>query len=231
VGAFLASIVFSVLPEFSRRRLFSSTDVNAKHGAIVSGVVQMFGCLGLIWLRYPAYIHGRMAATEALVTAKTGGDKMMLGIADFSVGFLGLWEFLFQPLNLLLFYFALEGIVRVFAAVATSEMVPSLPLQIIGWFHQRARAGANERAMGPRVVDVVTAGDGIRCDLRIESCRPKDDWHELMTVSFNDELFEISEQMEATQPRPWIYLLRKVPAGKVIRGIRSYDPSEVLQKR
>jgi hypothetical protein len=49
-----------------------------------------------------------------------------------------------------------------------------------------------------------------------------------MTVSYRDELYEIIGEAHAAKPRPWIYLLRKKPEGKVVRGLHVYAADELL---
>ena len=66
-------------------------------------------------------------------------------------------------------------------------------------------------------------------DLRVDSCRPKP-WTQLITIRYNDELFVLNKEMSGHAPRPYVYMLKKLPAGQMVRGLRDYDPAETLQK-
>jgi len=50
----------------------------------------------------------------------------------------------------------------------------------------------------------------------------------MITVAYQDELYEVAAAQEGHPPRPFVYLLRKKPDHKVIRGIHHYDPEEAL---
>ena len=93
-----------------------------------------------------------------------------------------------------------EGGVRIFASVANSEVLPTLPLQLVAWAHDYGSYRYQERAMGPRVTDVVLPGVPGQYDLRIESCRPKQ-WNSLTTIGWNDEFYELEREEQAPPPR------------------------------
>jgi hypothetical protein len=80
------------------------------------------------------------------------------------------------------------------------------------------------------VADEVTrVTDTQDVDLVIASCRPKKEWHKLTSVAYQDEFFEIMDLQEGSPPRIFVYVLRKSPEGRVLRGIHHYDPEEVLR--
>ena len=224
----LLSIAASLFPKRYRGRWFPDASLDVKRGAILSGVAEVLLPGFTLWLRYPPFIHALMAESAAQVAAHTAGDRLSVGISDFSVGMLGLWVYIFKPLNLLLIYLALEGGLRLMAAVATSEVVPSLPLQILGWLHLLGKAAGHEIALGERVPDVVIPMEG-KFALCIQSCRPKE-WTQLTTVRYQDSLFELAEEQQGEEPRRFVYFLRSAPQHKVVRGLHHYDPEEVLHK-
>ncbi len=224
----LLGIFASLLPRSYRGRYLNDANVDIKRGAVLSGAAEFFLTSVALWFRYPVFIHRRMAESASAVAARYGSDKLVAGFSDLGSGVLGLVEYLLQPLSLLLIYFLLEAVVRLFAAVVSDEIVPSLPLQAVAWLHG-AGARRQEITLGVRVIDLVQPGDEREYDLRIASCRPKD-WDQLLTISYNDQLYELSRELSGAPPRRFVYLLRKAPAGKVIRGLRHYDPAEVLGK-
>ena len=69
------------------------------------------------------------------------------------------------------------------------------------------------------------------CDLRILTCRLRPNWNHLMTISYQDELYEIVRQEQGTKPRQFRYLLRRKPEGKVVRGLHHYSPDELLPRK
>ncbi len=221
-------IFATLVPQRYRPRVLGDANVSIRRSAMVSGIVQMVVCSGVLWARYPAFIRHRMQeAADTVIRA--GGDRTAVAVSDFSIGVLGAVEYLIQPLTLMIFYFALEGTLRLVAPVATNEVVPTLPLQIVAWIHPVLSTRWQERAMGPRVADIVQAGSGSDYCLRIESCRPKD-WTPLSTINYEERFYELMRKEDGPPPRRFVYLLRKMPPGKVIRGLHRYHPDEILQE-
>jgi hypothetical protein len=227
--AFLLSIVFSVVPLRYRQWALADPDLNVKRGALFSGGVEFAGCALLLWLRYRPYVQRRMAEAAAEVAKVHGDDRITQGVAAFSSSGLALFEYIVQPLSLLLLYFVIEGLARLTAAVVTGEVLPSLPLQLIAWAHRLGEGWKQERDLGPRVVDTVAPGDAADHDLRIESSRPKP-WNQLSTISYNGQLYELARELAGQPPRKFVYLLRKAPESKLVRGLHHYSPDESLQK-
>ncbi len=225
--SFLLSVVFSVVPARYRRRFLVDPDLNVQRGALVSGVVETVGCALALWLRYPPYVQGRMAEAGAAVAKAGGSDNISQGVAAYSTAGLSLFEYIVQPVSLMLVFFFLEGMARLTAAVVTGEVLPTLPLQLIAWAHRFGEDWKQERDLGPRIVDTVAPG-AADYDLRIESCRPKP-WNPLTTISYNDQLYEVTRELTGSPPRRFVYLLRNAPESKLVRGLHHYDPEETLQ--
>ena len=225
---FLLSVVFSVVPPRYRGRFLADPDLNVQRGALVSGILETVGCALLLWLRYPPYLQRRMAEAAAAVAKAGGSDNISQGVAAYSTAGLSLFEYIVQPVSLLLVFFLLEGMARLTAAVVTGEVLPTLPLQLIAWAHRGGKAWKQERDLGPRIADTVLPGAHDH-DLRIESCRPKP-WNTLTTISYNDQLYEVAREFAGSPPRRFVYLLRKAPESKLVRGLHHYSPEETLQK-
>lgn len=77
------------------------------------------------------------------------------------------------------------------------------------------------------MVDTVAPGESADHDLRVESSRPKP-WNQLTTISHNDQLYEVARELTGQPPRRFVYLLRKAPESKVVRGLYHYSPDETL---
>jgi len=136
-------------------------------------------------------------------------------------------DFCFRITTILFAFFLLEGVVRVIAAVAGRETVPSLPIKLLEYAHAQLSADQKERSMGARLRDDVII-DPTGQSVRICSCRPKQ-WTQLTTISHEGQFYELETEQKAPAPRPFVYVLRKKPPTAVIRGIYAYSPDEALE--
>jgi len=225
----LLSIVASLIPERYRYRWFSDAEVSVKRGTILSGWLQFAVAGAVLWFRYPAFLHSREQMMIDQVRAQGGADHIREGFAVFAVGPLATFEYAVLPLSLLMLYLAAEGLVRLAAATVTGEVLPNAILVIVAGLHRLAGAQVVEIKMGPRVADALTPGVSPEFDLRVDTCRPKR-WTKVTTIAYNDELYEVAKEFTGMPPRPYIYLLKRMPGGKVVRGIYHYDPNETLSK-
>jgi hypothetical protein len=228
LGRFLLGMVVSYFPARFRRKLGFLEIGDLRTPALISGLIQFVGLLILIILRYPAYVKSHMAVTgmerAQLGAMEKGGEAAVMGFGVFL-----LMAYLAHPLTLLLGYFCVEGFVRFLAALVSGEVVPTLPLVGVAWAQGRTQEAAAEKALGPRIEDLVQRGDGTLYDLLIASCRPKEGWDHLMAISYQDKLYEVTRREEGNPPRRFLYHLRRKPEGKVVRGLHHYDPAEALR--
>ena len=231
---FIAAMVGSLLPRQYRSRWAWASDASLRGPTIASGLAEVAICLGLIIARYFWFFQWRLGTISA-AALKKGGDAadQALGSmgAAFGMGFTTLVEYIFSPLTLLLIYFTIEGVLRLFAALVVDECVGTMPLTLVAWGLDRAGAARKERLLGARVPDEVQPCVGIAYDLVIASCRPKKNWDRLMTIEYQDQLYELFEKKKGFPPRPHIYQLRKHPPGKVIRGLHHYHREEALTEK
>jgi hypothetical protein len=213
---FLISQFESLWPERYRREFEVSPA-----SAMTSGILQFLICLGLFIYRYLALASNEVfgGTTTALKAMEVAGDSAVAGSGIFV-----LMQYVIQPLTLVLVYFALEGLIRFTAAFVTGEIVPTVPLAVVAWLHGRVDEARAERALGERVPDAVEAVDSPDIQLRIRSCRPKESWDHLMTIFYQDEMYEVAEEERGNLPRRFVYLLRRKPNHKVVRGTYHYDP-------
>ncbi|MGH9669128.1 MAG: hypothetical protein ACRD3A_03345 [Terriglobales bacterium] len=221
-------MVVSYLPDRYRRKLGFLDIGDMRTPALISGMLQILACFVLIVLLYPAFVN-RVMAGQSMEKAQLGAMEKGGETAVMGFGLVLLAAYLVHPVTLLLEYFLLEGFVRALAALVTGEVVPTLPLVGLAWALGRTQAAAAEKALGPRIVDLVQPGDGSLYDLLIASCRPKEGWDHLMTVSYQEKLYEVTHHEEGNRPRRFLYHLRRKPEGKVVRGLYHYDPAEVLR--
>ena len=220
-----SAILLSFLPKRYREHF---THFAIPDGAVViSGFLQAFLSLGLLIADYHAFMTARLAAIPVEIAEKVaekGGESAIMGFGGFFM-----MEYMLRATTILLLYFLLEGLVRVIAAIAASEAVPTLPLKLVEVADAHLSAKNHERKMGARIRDEVQL-DANGQDLQIASCRPKP-WTRLTAISHEGQFYELVLESKATAPRPFVYILRKKPPTAVIRGIYAYDPDEVLQQK
>lgn len=226
---FLLGLAVVLLPERFRRKWLPQWQGNLRASAVVSGVAQVLAALGLLIVRYPGFINEQVAQIDVRVIngmAEKAGDTAVRGI-----GIILLAAYVLLPVSILLIYFAFEGVVRLVAAVTTSEVVGTLPLALADIAGQKWKAYYAEKKQGPRVPDLVGVPemDGRGYDLSIASCREKTGWDHLMTISYEETLYEVADYVEGDEPRKHVYLLRRAPLHKVVRGLHHYDPEEVME--
>lgn len=215
------SVLASFLPQPWRRAIAVSPLSSG-----ISGIAQLLVCLGALISRYFTFMHVRTFAdpNTMLKAAEKGGEAMIMGS-----GLLLAIGYLIQPLTIVLCYFALEGTLRFVAALISQEIAPTLPLYLLWVAQQKLHRVHRERVMGERIVDDVRFVESSPCCLRIASCRPKETWTQLTTIAYQDQMYELVAAQEGNPPRPFVYLLRRKPEHKVIRGIHYYDPEEALE--
>lgn len=214
-----------LLPESYRRRLGGRWDINWTRAALLSGFAQVWVAILLLALRYLDFIRSIIQRYGDTMVEATG-NKETLERALNTLGPMAWLEYLLQPLTLLLIYFFVEGTVRLLVAVSTGEAVGSLPLYLLELGRTRAVEVKRERALEPLIADEVTrSAPG---ELRIASCRPRDAWDQLTTIEYEGEFYELAETLAGRPPRPYVYRLRPIPPGKVIRGLHHYHPEELL---
>ena len=228
LAGLLGGALLALLPARYRRR-FAESDLDVEHGAFLGAVAQLVLCLGFFIYGYLHFLQQHMGDLATTLIKHGAEEAMASEGVQFGAGFLTLGEYMIRPTTWLLAYFALEGLLRALGAAITGEIIPTLPLALVGWVHTRRDARRAERTLGPRVADEVEAATAYSpWDLRIRSCRPKP-WTALTTISYEDQLYELAAVEPSDPPRRFVYLLRKKPEGKVIRGLHHYRPEETLE--
>ena len=139
--------------------------------------------------------------------------------------------YMFHPFSLIAFYLVGEGILRSWAAFFTDEVIPSFPIKILVLMHDRRKSQRQRASLGPSVSDLLERVQGQEYELRISSQSPKDGWRVSVTVSIDGEFHEVVRADTHDGDRPFVYLLRRLPSGSVIRGAYRYAaPSHVETK-
>lgn len=228
---FLSGIVLSFLPKRYREWFPESMRWNLRLGAVLSGLVQCLGCLLIFSVRYLSFLQHRVGTLGGSAIARGAEEALGAPAVQYGMGYVSMVEYVFHPLSLLLIYFTLEGALRFYAAAITEEIVATLPLHIVAWAQERLGQVRAERALGPRVADIVQQVYSGDYDLRIFSCRPKRNWDRLITVSYEGQLYAVAGEQQGKPPYRFIYHLQKTRFGWIVRNIHHYDPQEVLLEK
>lgn len=216
---FLAGIVMSLLPRDWWLGWQPESTVHFRWATMLSGTLQFLG-----FLLVSATLYFQFLGEHSRIYGGGARGAMVLLFATL--------EYLIYPQHLALGYLAGEGVVRALGAFATGDLLPSLPLWLTARVQRRLQAKAAEVALGPRVPDTVEQVEGLPYELRIASCRLKEKWKDkLLTISYEDQFYEVFREERDRPPRQFVYLLRRAPEGKVIRGHHHYRPDEPLLEK
>jgi hypothetical protein len=164
-----------------------------------------------------------------------GTATIISGVAEMFAGLnmIGIY-FTFQVSPVLLWvaaYFLCDGAWRALNAKIHGESAGT----VLFVFADEAIHAARQTAWKlthPIVSDLVTLDD-LREDwqLKIEAARSKRHWETGKLVHFNDQrYFRIESSIQMGGSRPFLYLLRSLPAGVPGHGVLKYSPVPAPQK-
>lgn len=131
---YIFGMLVSLLPE--RCRGWYASDADLCSAAMASGIVQYFGSLLILFTRYVFFMQRMVEHLGGAAVARGREEVLGAPAVQYGMGFVILTQFLLHPATLLLFYMALEGLVR-FAAAATREVLGTLPLCLAARMFQR----------------------------------------------------------------------------------------------
>jgi hypothetical protein len=247
---YLLGPFISVLPRRWRESLFSFVLSQWRTAAEISGIAESLGAL--VALSY-WYMHAMTAwAGNAVASALIG--KLGPGVTTEAIGTVAFSVWVTHPLTLLLAYAGIEGAFRFCAAAFSDQILGTLPLFLLdkavracfrGRRHQGAGANApsegnlssaigavRERVMVARLPAVADELWFRKSDsdeiLKIRSSRRKDDWTPPKVVRHQDVYYRLESVSMATAPRPFQYVLRRLPAGVPGRTVLLYSPTNAV---
>ncbi|HKF21860.1 MAG TPA: hypothetical protein VKE93_09835 [Candidatus Angelobacter sp.] len=188
--------------------------------AVLTGALQAFLFFKLFLAGYLSFLALRIRQLEGPFQRMNQTTQAWFMVV-LSVEYL-----LFHPLGLACAYLSLEGLIRFIGGVATSEVVPSLPVVLVFKINDYVRRRKERRAVEPSAAipdsfEVLADGE---C-LRVAAARPKPHWNISLTIGIRGECYEVEREERGTAPRVYVYILRRAPIGKALRGYEEYDPA------
>lgn len=214
---FLCGVGLAFLPPRYRR------DRRLKFEALTGALVQGLGAMTFLAYRFMIFAWMR----AGIIGDPTDTPSNMPEVnANYGTGVFAMAEFIMHPLNMLLLYLVYEAVVRFAGAYISDQVLGSLPMYFVGWFHGLFDKGAHRYYMGARVVDeVVRKGD----DLVVHSSRPKLHWNPYMTIEYEGEFYQLVKEEPSDRSRRFTYYLRKNPVGRIVVTIDHYEIDGVLK--
>lgn len=122
---------------------------------------------------------------------------------------------------------ALRGAVPFIGGLVTAEIVPSLLVFLFFKLSASTSHSIRKQRVGAPVTDAVEWLPDIR--IRIAAAALKAGWNSSVTIGMNGQWFEVEREEHAQPPRPYVYVLRPAPPGKILRGYQEYPAAAALE--
>lgn len=244
---FLLGPFLSLLPTRWRKALPFYDAVHWHSSAILSGLAESVIALGglLYWYSYSVTTWVSRALDNAL--AKSAPT----GITDHEIGFAALLVWATHPLTWTIAFFGIEGMARLCAALADS-VLGLFPLYLLEKIYSKIfRSGdprpvravkfsqshvssyvitMREKVMSARLSQVpdehCTRKNTAEEVLVIRAWRAKPDWNPPRVVRYEDRYYRLEDCARGSEPRPYVYKLRRLATGVPGRTVLIYSPDE-----
>lgn len=241
---YLLGPLLSLLPETWRESLPFSKAINWPAAATASGFLQLGASIVALAQWYWYSMTSWISHALDVALAKD------LKVTDHDIGITALILWATHPLTWALGYCAVEGAVRLCAAAFSDTALATLPLFLLGKiFGSPSRSAARERnasglqnSLGGALRERLWAGmfgpvpDKLSFQknaeeeeiLEIRAYRRKADWIPPRVVRYEDVYYRLEACSPASPPRPFRYVLRRLPAGVPGRTVLIYSPEKAL---
>lgn len=248
VGPFLA-----IYPKRWREALPFSRLVNWAHATAISGVAEAVAALVVLsyWYSYAMSTWVGRGVDTALNGALTGKSGPEVRPQD--IGGVALVVWVSHPLTWLIAYFGIEGALRLGAALTGTGcgalpffLLDKLFLLLLGRRQRspldeaaangglRATAGGVRELMAGAVRavadEIFLKRDGAEEILEICASRKKDGWDPPRTVRYENSYYRLESASMGGRPRPFRYILRRLPVGVPGRSVLLYSPLDAVIK-
>jgi hypothetical protein len=218
----LRDFLLSFCPAKIRQVWRPSSQLTVLRAAMCSGAAQLVITALVLIAQFKNYF---IARSHQMAPHMDGVNSTGVAVVTALV----VLEFLFQPLSFFLLYLALEGAVRFLGSLVTAEIVPSLLVFLFFKKLSDLRSRSiRRRRQGPAVADAVEWIANGR--IRIASASAKAGWTSSITIGIDGKWFEIEREEHAQPPRPYMYVLRPAPPGKILRGYQEYEAVDATKR-
>ena len=215
----LRDFLLSFCPAKVRQAWRPSSQLTVLRAAMLGGAAQFL----LMALVLVAQFKHYFIARSQQMAPHMGG---MNSTGEAVITVLVVLEFLLHPLSFFLLYVALEGAIRFVGSLVTAEIVPSLLVFLFFKLSDSTSRSISRRRQGPPMADTMERLPDRR--IRIASARPMPGWNSSITIGIDGQWFEVEHEEHAQLPRPYVYVLRPAPPGKILRGYQEY-PAATLE--
>jgi hypothetical protein len=219
------------------------SSVNWPVAAAISGVLEFLLAV-LAFLFWYSYSVAHWAGNAVESAIRNGAD-----IPPNGVGLAALAAMFLHPLTWVIIFFQLEAIVRFLAGAFTGKAYGTLPLFVLDKIYVRFVLGETVQhhsgsepawssfsgAIRQRVRllwspvlpdELFPTKDANGEVLAICSSRPKSGWDPPRIVFSDNVYYRLERISEQPGPRPYVYFLRRLPAGVPGRSVIQYSPPD-----
>jgi hypothetical protein len=219
VWTYLFGPILAFLPLRWRKDHLSRVQIRWGTATFFSGLLEtvVFFPVLIWWYSYFVTSYGQVLSQSPAQGEVPPGREGLVGLAGFAM----------NPVTWVVFYIGFEGLVRAAGAMVGGEARGTLFLAVPYYLYEKAARRAAKPEL-PLVRDEITPGDST-CDIRIASSRAREEWKYPFTIRYGGGYFQVvSMKKLAAGPRPYMYSLRRLPAGEIARGMKEYDPADGL---
>jgi hypothetical protein len=240
LGPFLA-----LFPARWRKALPISRSVRWRSAAILSGMAE--SAVALAALMYWYWYSMSTSLSRLSDLALSGKTAPLTTDHDLGTAALLIWST--HPLTWVIAFFGIEGMVRLCAAF-TDTVLGVSPLYLVGKIYSKIAHGGEPQAPDAvkfsqghvssyvgalrdkvAVSKLSQVPDELRVTknsseeiLEIRACREKQEWAPPRVVRYADRYYRLEECSRGPAPRPFVYKLRRLPAGVPSRTVLIYSP-------
>lgn len=204
------------------------------------------GALALAGLVFWYSISVTTWAAKGLDSALRGGPER--SVPGQAIGFAALVLWALHPLTWLTAYFVFEGAVRMAGAAFAGHVMGTLPLYVADWTYGKLTRRRPEpdalsspsagyaasfvaamkdewqiRRLRQVNDELVYAREGEEEFVEVRACRPKMEWIPPKIVRMGEVYYRLEEATRGKAPRPFVYRMRRLPAGVPGRSVIVYE--------
>jgi multisubunit Na+/H+ antiporter MnhF subunit len=218
----LRDFLLSYCPSWVRRNWRPGSQLTSLRASTWSGLAQFLLAAAALIVRFKVYfvVRGHQLTARIAGSNETGQAIIAVIVA---------LEFLLHPLSLFLSYLAIEGFIRFVGGIVTGEIVPSLLVSLYFKTADSVSESWRRRHSAAPIADAFDRLPGSR--IRIASSTSKAGWNASITIGIGGQWFEVEREEHGGSPRPFVYILRPAPPGKILRGYEEYDATALSASR